>query len=266
MSPVMSERRASYDPIAQQYDRARPDYPAALFDDIVAYANLGDEARLLEIGCGTGQATLPLAERGYAIDCVELGAELAAVARRNLAAYPKARVINADFDTVALPAMRYDLALSATAFHWLDPATRFQRAHDLLKQGGTLALFWHRPVMTDVSRDQVKALQEIYRRIVPKLARDFELPPPPAAVRTEYDKLIPQSGLFCDLDVRKHYVVTEYSAEAYVDLLGTFSDHIALPVETRLRLYKEIDALIHEEFAGVALRETVALLYLARRK
>ncbi len=262
----MSERRASYNQIAQQYDRARPKYPASLFDDIVAYANLGAGARLLEIGSGTGQATLPLAERGYPIDCIELGGELAAVARERLAQFNKVKIINADFETVALPLRRYDLVYAATAFHWLNPATRFQRAHDLLKPGGALALFWHRPVLTDVSRDQVHALQEVYRRAVPKLARDYEPPPSPHAVRTEYDKLIPQSGLFGEFATRKHYVLIEYSAETYVDLLGTFSDHLALPAETRRQLFEEVRALIDQEFAGVARRETVALLYLARRK
>ena len=261
----MSERRDSYDPIAQIYDRARPDYPAALFDDIVAYADLDDEARLLEIGCGTGQATLPLAQRGCAIDCIELGAELAAVARQNLAPYPKVKLIKADFETVALPRRAYHLVYAATAFHWIDPAVSFSKAHDLLKSGGALALFWHRPALTDVSRAYVAALQDIYRRIAPEMAEAYEAPPGPDEVSTEYAELIPNSGLFDQLVIRKHYVLTEYSAEAYVELLSTFSDHIALRQETRRQLFEEIGALIKREFAGVLPRETVALLYLARR-
>ncbi|MCY3796191.1 MAG: class I SAM-dependent methyltransferase [Chloroflexi bacterium] len=262
----MSERRKSYDPIAQIYDRARPSYPAALFDDIVAYANLDDEARLLEIGSGTGQATLPLAQRGCAIDCIELGAELAVVARWNLAAYPKVKVINADFETVALSPPAYDLVYAATAFHWIDPAISFSKAHDLLKPGGALALFWHRPALTDASRAYVFALQDIYRRVAPKMAEAYDVPPGPDEVSTEYAELIPNSGLFEQLAIRKHYVLTEYSAGAYVELLSTFSDHIALPPKTRRQLFKEIGALIKREFAGVVPRETVALLYLARRK
>jgi len=53
---------------------------------------------VLEIGCGTGQATVPLAERGLAITAVELGAELAAIARRRLAGFPAAGVVTCAFE------------------------------------------------------------------------------------------------------------------------------------------------------------------------
>lgn len=261
----MNIRRESYDPIAQRYERARPTYPPALFADIVKYAHLEADARLLEIGCGSGQASLPLAERGYTIDCVEIGARLAAIAREKLSPYPKVAVINADFETAELPARHYDLLYSATAFHWIEPAIRFTKAHELLKPAGTLALFWLRPALTAKSRAAEIALQEIYRRVAPDLARDYTPPPRPNAVRTEYETLIPASGFFDALAIRKHYVVTEYRAEAYIDLLGTFSDHIALPADKQSQLFNEVGELIDKDFAGVIQRETVALLYLARR-
>lgn len=259
-------RRHSYDKIAQLYDRARPRYPAALFDDIIAYADLPADARILEIGCGTGQATLPLAQRGYAIDCIELGAELAKVARANLAPFPKVQVIQADFDTVALAPARYDLVLSATAFHWLDPATRFNKVHRLLQAGGTLALFWHRPVVTDTSGSFVDAVQRVYRDIAPELTRHYRRPPHPDAVTTEYAHLIPASGLFDQLAIRKHYTATQYSAATYIELLDTFSDHRALAPDKRRQLFGAIEDLIHAAYSGEIIRETVALLYLARRK
>ena len=260
----MTERRRGYDRIARQYDQARPSYPAALFDDIVDYAKLGANARLLEIGCGTGQATLPLARRGYAIDAIELGARLAALAREKLASYPKVRVLNADFESLELPPQRYDLVYAATAFHWLDPAIRFRKAHKLLKSDGSLALFWHRPVMTGVSEDCLDALQEVYRRVVPAMARDYIMPPTPADARTEYEQLIPASGCFAQLQISKHYVLNRYGADEYIQLLGTFSDHIALPEAQRAQLFNEIIALINRDFAGAVPRETVAMLYLAR--
>jgi SAM-dependent methyltransferase len=43
--------------------------------------------RLLEIGCATGKATLPLARRGFGVTCIELGPDLARAARANLAGY-----------------------------------------------------------------------------------------------------------------------------------------------------------------------------------
>src|SRR6187549_3838365 len=82
--------RVTFDEDAERYDRARPGYPTAVFDDLLALAGLGPGARVLEIGCGTGQATVPLAERGCEVVAVELGAQMAAVARSNLARFPAA--------------------------------------------------------------------------------------------------------------------------------------------------------------------------------
>ena len=258
------QRRKSYDGIADLYDSARPPYPEALFDDIESYARLDENARLLEVGCGTGQATIPMARRGYAIDAVELGAQMAAIARQKLSAFPRANIICADFETLSLPGETYDLLLSATAFHWIDPAIRFQKARDLLKPSGALALFWHRPALTDLSRPYLEPLQAVYERVAPELARDFSPPPRPEEVRTEYQELITASGLFGDMLVRRHYVSMEYSAAAYRDLLGTFSDHRSLDTGKRERLLAGVETVINKEFSGVIIRETVALLYLAR--
>lgn len=255
-----------HDQVAQRYDRARPGYPAALFDDIIACADLAADARILEVGCGTGQATLPLARRGYAIDCIEPGAQMVAIARANLAGFPAVTLTSIDFERFRAPPASYDLLLSATAFHWIDPEIRFRKAHHLLKPGGALALCWHRPVQTEASRHFVDAIQSVYKRFAPELTDEFENPPAPDRVTTEYEELIPASGCFARLEIRKHYVAAHYSASQYVDLLATFSDHQTLDAAKRHRLLSAIEALIAEEFAGAVIRETVALLYLARRK
>lgn len=262
----MRTRRFGYDAIAAQYDRARPGYPADVFAELFAYAQLGEGGRIFEIGSGSGQATLPLARQGYAIDCVELGADMAALARERLSAFPEVSVQHADFDTMTLPKQRYDLALSATAFHWLDANTRFERVYSLLKPGAALALFWHLPVLTARSREYFEALQAIYQRVAPALARDFARPPPPEQAQTDYEQLILASALFQDLAIHKYYVATAYDAAGYCDLLGTFSDHRALPATSRRRLLREIAKIIENDFANSILRETVVLLYLARRR
>ena len=258
--------RLIHDQIAQGYDRARPGYPAALFDDVARYADLADHARALEVGCGTGQATIPLARRGWAIDCLEPGAQMASIARAKLAGFPKLKVIDVSFEAFRRPPASYDLLLSATAFHWTDPRIRFQTAHELLSEGGALALFWHRPAQTEVSRDFFGAVQQIYQAVAPELTSDYVAPPHPDAVATEYECLIPASGLFVDLEIRRHYAAAVYSARAYIDLLGTFSDHHTLDESKRHRLFSGVESLINQAFGGTIIRETVALLYLARRR
>jgi 16S rRNA A1518/A1519 N6-dimethyltransferase RsmA/KsgA/DIM1 with predicted DNA glycosylase/AP lyase activity len=96
-------RRASFDKDAELYERARPGYPRELFDDLADLAGLRPGARVLEIGSGTGQATLPLAERKLEITAIELGPNLAAVARRKLARFPNVAVIVGAFEDWSLP-------------------------------------------------------------------------------------------------------------------------------------------------------------------
>lgn len=85
--------RQTFDGVAERYDRVRPGYPAVLFDDLAALGGLAAGSRVLEIGGGTGLATVPLAQRGYWVVALELGKELAAVARRRLAAYANVEVV-----------------------------------------------------------------------------------------------------------------------------------------------------------------------------
>jgi SAM-dependent methyltransferase len=132
--------RRTFDSAADRYDAARPDYPEELFDDLVRVAGLEPGARLLEIGCATGKATLPLLRRGFSVVCVELGPELADQARRNLIGLPVE--INVEpFETWQNPAGAFDLVFAATSWHWVDPELRYRKAHELLRPGGHLA-FW----------------------------------------------------------------------------------------------------------------------------
>ena len=128
--------RTTFDETALLYDEARTGYPEELFDDVVSLSGILPGSRVLEIGCGTGQATLPLARRGYRILCVELGENLAAVACRNLAPYPWAEVRTGDFEGFPLQEGAFDLTVSATAFHWLDPAVAYPKVARALRPGG----------------------------------------------------------------------------------------------------------------------------------
>jgi protein-L-isoaspartate O-methyltransferase len=91
MAQVSNDRerlRTTFESAAASYQQARPEYPAELYDELIRLAGLRPGGQLLEIGCATGKATAPLARRGFRVTCVELGRELAAQARRQLAGYP----------------------------------------------------------------------------------------------------------------------------------------------------------------------------------
>src|SRR5918994_5124284 len=127
MTEERNRLRTTFDEAASLYDEVRPGYPDQLFDDIVSLSGIPAGGRILEIGCGTGQATVPFVRRGYRILCVELGENMAAVARRNLEGYPQSEVRTGAFEEWTLQEKAFDLAISATAFHWLDTAVAYPK-------------------------------------------------------------------------------------------------------------------------------------------
>jgi SAM-dependent methyltransferase len=258
--------RTTFDQDASLYDRVRPGYPSALFEDIIKFSEIPGDGTILEIGCGTAQATLPFAERGYAIHCIELGANLAAIAERKLSAYPKVHVSVGSFEEVPLDESTFDLVISATAFHWIDPKVGYQKVARVLKPGGALALFWNKPVQTQVSAGCFQSIQTVYERVVPEMAKRFPGLPHPDAIPTPVKDEIDRSGLFGEVTVLKYRWETEYTALAYVELLNTYSDHRALEAETRTALFDGIENLIETDFGGRIVKEHLSILYLASKQ
>jgi SAM-dependent methyltransferase len=257
--------RTTFDQDASLYEEVRPGYPDALFEDIIKFSRIPEDGRILEIGCGTAQATLPFAERGYAIHCIELGADLTAIAKRKLSAYPKVQVSVGSFEEYPIERRTFDLVMSATAFHWIDPEVGYRKAAGVLKPDGALALFWNKPVQTQVSANYVQSIQNVYERVVPEMAKRFPGLPHPDAVPTPIKDEIDRSRLFGEVTVLKYRWETEYTAQAYVKLLNTYSDHIALEKEIRAELFDGIENLIETDFGGRIVKEYLSILYLAHR-
>jgi trans-aconitate methyltransferase len=155
--------RETFDQAAEAYQRVRPDYPEALFDDLIELAGLAPGDQLLEVGCATGKATVPLARRGFRITCVELGAELAAVARRNLAGLD-VEVVAGRFEDWE-PEQPVSLVFAATAWHWVDPRIRYRRAWEALRPGGHLALWAQEHVFPDGGDPFFEEIQDVYDEI-----------------------------------------------------------------------------------------------------
>ena len=166
--------RQTFDIAAERYDQARPHYESQVFDDLAVLAQLEAGSRILEVGCGTGQATLPLAERGYRIVALELGARLAEIARRTVAAYKSVEVLVGPFEEWPLPDEHFDAVVSASAFHWVDPTVRIIKATDALRPGGSLAVIetWSRPIARRASStDCVAASSSGLRNRLPRYGR-----------------------------------------------------------------------------------------------
>ncbi|SRR6266567_4909645 len=117
------------------YDRVRPTYPDELFADLAAITGMDRGSSVLEVGCGTGQATRSLAALGCTVTAIEPGAGMAALARHRLAAFRDVEVETSAFEEWDDGGRRFDVLVSASAWHWVDPAVGWRRAHDLLHPG-----------------------------------------------------------------------------------------------------------------------------------
>src|SRR5579872_557078 len=136
-------QKATFDAVAARYDAVRPSYPESLVQAVIDLTGLPEEGRILEIGCGTGQATLPFASRGYRLLCLEPGRNLADVAAHNLRAYPWVTIQSVTFEDWSPEEEAFDLVMSAQAFHWIPAEIGYPGAARALKPAGSIALFWN---------------------------------------------------------------------------------------------------------------------------
>jgi SAM-dependent methyltransferase len=248
--------RAGFDRVAELYDRVRPGYPPALFDDLAGMAGVG---RVLEIGCGTGQATVELARRGYAVLAVELGPRLAAIARANLADFDQVRVETGDFDQWKATESDFDMVFAATAFHWLDEVTRHHRTADLLRAGGVLATVATEHVAGGTAQFFVD-VQTCYRRYYPNTPPHLRLSsavgiPPDRDLGPRYGRPV----------FRRYERDIEYRTAEYLDVLRTYSPTLALSRMAGEGLLREIGALIDGRYGGRITKRYLTELRVARR-
>jgi SAM-dependent methyltransferase len=133
--------RSIFNDDAAAYDAIRPGYPQQLIEDVISYSQIPTSGRILEVGCGTGQASLPFAQRGYALLCLDLGEEMIDIAQQKLKGFSQVAFWRGAFEDWPLEIAAFDLFISATAFHWIPREIGYPKAATALKQGGTLAIF-----------------------------------------------------------------------------------------------------------------------------
>lgn len=247
-SPENRARAESFGARAEQYDRARPDYPAALFDALLA----DGATSVLDVGCGTGKAARSYLERGCSVLGVEVDARMAAVARRHGVEVDVAR-----FEDWDARGRTFDLASCAQAWHWIDGERGFAKLAAVVRPGGRAAYFWNLMVVDDALRP---ALDAVYRERAPELAGETGLMrsehrAPPLAHGfddwPEWFAVEPPQAF--DRSIR-------YPTATWLDQLVTHSDHATFDAERLATLLDGLRAVIddHGGEVPVVMRTVVA--------
>jgi SAM-dependent methyltransferase len=257
------ELRRTFGADAERYDRIRPRYPPELFDDLADLACIGPGCRVLEIGPGTGQATRALAERGCDITAVEISPDLARVARRRLIAFRNVTIKVSAFEDWPLPPDPYDTVVAATAFHWLDPTVRVEKAALALLPGGALATIATHHVAGG-TRPFFAEVQACYERWAAATTPPGLRLPRASEIEASSGEL-DRSGLFGAATFRRYEREIDYSTAEYSELLLTYSGHIAMEPDARRELLVSIEDLIDSRYGGRIAKRYLTELRVARR-
>ncbi len=241
-------RAESFGSVATDYERYRPGYPDALYDDLLEPR----PQRVLDVGCGTGKFTVGLVERGVTPLGVELDPRMAEIARGH-----DIPVEISAFETWDVADRRFDLITCAQAWHWIDPGRGVAKAAEALRPGGTIARFWNH---NEVDEPLVSALDTVYAEHAPDAHPHGRAP----AEDTGYVDPFGASDAFTDLEVRTYRVERMLSADEWVGMASTFSDHQRLGPERLARLGRAVRATI-DAHGGTVRAQCRTLAVFARR-
>lgn len=259
----------TFDTEPEFYDRFRPGYADNAFGRIIELTTLSDDARVLEIGSGAGQATLPMAERGYDLTAIEPGTNLADLTRKKLRPFPNARVITDKFEDVELPNESFDLIYSAMALHWVPEKMRFTKPHQLLKPGGYLAVLSNE-IVTDGAGDK------FYRALLSIDRPGWQLEPMPDTARLptpeelyHQKKRTPiDDELFEEID-HAVFAFDEPSPRTglqHIAYMHTLATVLAMPEVERMAFLEEVKTLIETKFNNQLDYRYATTLVIARKK
>jgi SAM-dependent methyltransferase len=215
------EAAESFGSDPERYERARPRYPDAMVNRIVA-ASPGPD--VLDVGCGTGIVARQLQAAGCRVLGVDPDARMADLARRHgvdveVAAFEAWDPAGRDFDAV----------VAGQAWHWIDPVAGAAKAAQALRPGGRLAVFWN---VFQPSPDVGEAFAAVYRRVLPDSPIYRRAMPGLEVYSVLFTRAadgMRQAGAFGEPEQWRFDWGRSYARDEWLDQLPTFGGHSQLP-------------------------------------
>jgi SAM-dependent methyltransferase len=241
------ERRNVFGEAVDQYANARPGYPAQLIDDVLAFGDPVSD--VLEVGAGTGKATIAFAARGVTLTCLEPDPRMAARLEIECVSFPNVSIVIAGLEQW-VPPSPFDALIAAQSWHRVDPGRRWDLAHNAVRTGGTIALFWNKYIVAD---DELRGeLEQIDRRF------DVDNGSSPNGVTTATfpEEIVLEEGWpaydlasdarFEDLVSHRYRRAQTYSTATYLDLLASTSSYRIIDDTARDALMVEVASVIEQ--------------------
>ncbi len=241
---------------AERYERARPGYPQAMVDRILA-ASPGSD--VLDVGCGTGIAARQFQAAGAKVLGVEVDARMAEVARRS-----GLDVEVAAFEAWDPDGRAFDAVIAGQAWHWIDALAGAAKAAEVLRPGGRLAAFWN---AGQPSPDLAEAFSAVYRRVMTGPLASIWVKPALEAYAVPFTKAaagIREVGGFGDPEQWRFEWEWSYTREDWLDQLPTFGGHTQLPPAQLAELLAGVGAEIDAMGGSFTMRYTTVAVTAAR--
>jgi len=224
---------------AARYDRARPSYPAALVERIVA-ASPGRD--FLDVGSGSGIAARLFQAAGCRVLGVEADARMAEFARRG---GTEAEV--STFEAWDPAGRTFDAVVAGQAWHWVDAVAGAVKAAAVLRPGGLFAVFWnvHQPEPAAAT-----AFAEVYDQLAPELQfyrQDLNADRTYSAFREPAERGLRAVGdAFSEPETWLYDWDRTYTHDEWLDAVPTQGGHSLLPPERLKDLLAGLGAAVDE--------------------
>jgi SAM-dependent methyltransferase len=257
-----------FNEVPDLYDRVRPTYPDELFADLVAITGLNQQSLVLEVGCGTGQATRSLASLGCRVTAVEAGPDMAALARQRLAPFGNVTVETSAFEDWNDAGRRFHALVAAASWHWVEPSIGWAKAHQVLRPVGWMAVLGNVVVRRPGEPEMYAETADLHAHYSPGNP-DWGHPPledEVLATHTGWGEVSDPGDWFGPTVVRFYPTVQWLDGKGFADLLRSTSIYRKLDDNVREPLLDAIAERIRTRMGDRAGRRYLSVLRVGQRE
>lgn len=264
--PALKGLGWTFDTVASTYEKLRPGYVKELYQMVFDYISIDENSNVVEVGSGGGQATAPILATGCQLIAVEYGEQFSELLKEKFKEYPRFSVITGKFEDTEFDNDSFDLVFSASAFHWVSEKIGYEKVFSMLKSGGVFARFANHPYRDKANSALSQEIDEIYDQYYNKYYnKEQEAIVEYTEQQAKERAMIASKYGFSDIRYKLFYRERIFSAKEYIELLGTYSDHIAIEENIRNEFFERIEDAINKHGGTITIYDTIDL-QLARKQ